>query len=133
MHPRVIYEGKCGFLKGDILHYSCHNLGQWIGKFNRETDLEADKWITDGRKVTLGNSLRKSLDRFFKNYFLKDGWRHGFTGFLMSVFHGLYQLFSYAKYREMKMDRLEADPAGKAACYGGHAHETKPVEASEKS
>lgn len=102
VHPRVIYEGSCGHLKGDILHYSCQNLEQWIGKFNRETTLEADKWITDGRKVTLFSSLRKTADRFLKNYFLKDGWRHGFMGFLMSVFHGLYQLFSYAKYREMK-------------------------------
>jgi (heptosyl)LPS beta-1,4-glucosyltransferase len=105
VHPRVIYQGKCGHLKGDILHYSCQTLEQWIGKFNRETTLEADKWITDGRKVSLGNSIRKTFDRFFKNYFLKDGIKHGFMGFLMSVFHGLYQLFAYAKYREMKRNK----------------------------
>jgi glycosyltransferase involved in cell wall biosynthesis len=100
VHPRVIYEGKCGHLKGDILHYSCAGLEQWISKFNRETTLEADKWVQDGRKVSMANSLRKTFDRFFKNYFLKEGWKFGFMGFLMSVFHGLYQLFSYAKYRE---------------------------------
>jgi len=102
VHPRVIYEGTCGVLDGDILHYSCQNLDQWIGKFNRETTLEAQKWIEDGRKVGLANSLRKSVDRFLKNYFLKGGWRDGFYGYLMSVFHGLYQLFAYAKYQEMK-------------------------------
>lgn len=102
IHPRAIYEGSCGMLKGDILHYSCQNLEQWIGKFNRETTLEAQKWILDGRRVTLAASLRKTIDRFLKNYFLKQGYRFGFHGFLMSVFHGLYQLFAYAKYREMK-------------------------------
>ncbi|MDD5217781.1 MAG: HAD-IIIA family hydrolase, partial [Candidatus Omnitrophica bacterium] len=102
VHPRVIYQGSCGFLKGDILHYSCKNLEQWIGKFNRETTLEAQKWITDGRKVTLAKQLRKTADRFLKNYFMKKGIQDGFWGFLMSVFHGLYQLFAYAKYREMK-------------------------------
>ena len=102
VHPRVIYKGSCGQLKGDILHYSCENLEQWIGKFNRETTLEAKKWIEDGRKVSLGNSLRKTTDRFLKNYFLKKGISDGFWGYLMSVFHGLYQLFTYAKYREMK-------------------------------
>lgn len=101
VHPRVIYEGTCGHLKGDILHYSCQNLEQWIGKFNRETTLEADKWLSDGRKVSMWNSLRKTVDRFLKNYFGKKGCKHGFTGFLMSAFHGLYQLFAYAKYREM--------------------------------
>ncbi|MFA6600887.1 MAG: glycosyltransferase family 2 protein [Candidatus Omnitrophota bacterium] len=101
VHPRVIYEGRCGHLKSDILHYSCQTLEQWIGKFNRETTLEADKWIRDKRKVRAGTQLRKTFDRFFKNYFLKEGWKFGFMGFLMSVFHGLYQLLSYAKYREM--------------------------------
>jgi len=104
VHPRVIYDGKCLQLSGDILHYSSQNLEQWISKFNRETTLEADKWIQDGRKVSLANSLRKTADRFLKNYFLKGGMKHGFMGFLMSIFHGLYQLFSYAKYREMKKD-----------------------------
>lgn len=102
VHPAVIYEGACGQLKGDILHYSCENLEQWIGKFNRETTLEADKWIHDGRKVSLAKSIRKSVDRFLKNYFLKEGWKYGFMGYFMSVFHGLYQLITYAKYREMK-------------------------------
>ncbi len=111
VHPRVIYSGKCGHLKGDILHYSCQTLEQWIGKFNRETTLEADKWVTDGRKVKLGTSIRKTFDRFFKNYFLKDGIKHGFMGFLMSVFHGLYQLFAYAKYREMMRDKKSSSPS----------------------
>ncbi len=109
VHPRAIYDGKCGILKGDILHYSCENLTQWIGKFNRETFLEADKWVTDGRKVKLASSLRKTVDRFLKNYFLKNGWKHGFMGFMMSVFHGLYQLLSYAKYREMVLSKSPAD------------------------
>ncbi|MBI3313814.1 MAG: glycosyltransferase family 2 protein [Candidatus Omnitrophica bacterium] len=102
VHPRVFYEGSCGQLKGDILHYSAENLTQWIGKFNRETQLEAEKWIVDGRKVSLAKTLRKTVDRFLKNYFLKGGWKTGFLGYLMCVFHGLYQLFSYAKYRELK-------------------------------
>lgn len=102
VHPRAIYEGACGRLEGDILHYSCANLEQWIGKFNRETTLEAEKWVKDGRKVTLFSSLRKTCDRFLKYYFLKKGWQDGFMGYLMSVFHGLYQLLTYAKYREMK-------------------------------
>ena len=111
VHPRVIYEGSCGILSGDILHYSCKDLEQWIGKFNRETTLEADKWIQDGRKVSLAKQLRKTVDRFLKNYFLKGGMKDGFYGYLMSAFHGLYQLFAYAKYREMK-ERKESDKRG---------------------
>lgn len=102
VHPRALYEGRIDELNGDILHYSCENLGQWILKFNRETTLEAEKWITDGRKVSLAKTIRKTVDRFLKNYFLKGGWSDGLMGFTMSIFHGLYQLITYAKFREMK-------------------------------
>lgn len=106
VHPRALYEGKIIELTGDILHFSCANLGEFVSKFNRETTLEADKWVQDGRKVTLAKSLRKTLDRFLKNYFLKGGWNDGVMGFTMSLFHGLYQLITYAKYREMTRPRV---------------------------
>ncbi|HNV87276.1 MAG TPA: glycosyltransferase family 2 protein [Candidatus Omnitrophota bacterium] len=102
VHPRLFREGKCGRLNGDIIHYSWRNLSEFLTKINRETTLEADKWIQDGRKVSLGNTLRKVVDRFFKNYFMKGGVKHGFYGFLMSLFHSYYQLMTYAKYREIK-------------------------------
>jgi len=109
VHPGAILDGTCGTLKGDILHYSCPNLSQFIHKFNRETSLEADKWVTDGRKVSFPNIFRKCLDRFFKNYLLKKGWQDGFMGFLMSCFHSLYQLFSYAKYYEIVNGNASAE------------------------
>lgn len=102
VHPRALYEGKIIDLHGDILHYSCAHLGEFVNKFNRETTLEAEKWIRDGRKVSFLKTLRKTIDRFLKNYFLKGGWSDGVMGYTMSLFHGFYQLLTYAKYREMK-------------------------------
>lgn len=102
VHPRALYEGKIVELNGDVLHYSCTSLAEFLHKFNRETGLEAEKWVIDGRKVSLAKSLRKTVDRFLKNYFLKDGWRDGYLGYAMSVFHGLYQFLAYAKYWEIK-------------------------------
>jgi glycosyltransferase involved in cell wall biosynthesis len=102
VHPRILFDGKCGELNGDILHYSWRDLADFFAKFNRETTLEAEKWLEDGRKVSLANILRKCVDRFLKNYLLKGGFRDGFIGFLMSFFHSLYQLISYAKYYETK-------------------------------
>ena len=101
VHPRVFLNGKRGFLKGDIIHYGFQNFWHFVDKLNRQTTLEAEKWILDGRKVTMLNSFRKTMDRFLRNYILKNGWKDGFLGFIMSAFHGLYQLFSYAKYWEL--------------------------------
>jgi glycosyltransferase involved in cell wall biosynthesis len=106
VHPRIIFEGTVGLLKGDLLHYSCENLTQFIAKFNRETELEALKWIRDKRKISLPNILRKVVDRFLKYYFIKGGITDGFMGFFMSTIHSLYQLHSYAKYWEMTRGKI---------------------------
>jgi glycosyltransferase involved in cell wall biosynthesis len=102
VHPRAFYKGTCGLLKGELLHYSFRDIEDFLRKFNRETTFEAEKWVRDGRKITLPNVLRKTVDRFWKNYLIKGGWRAGFLGYLMCVFHSLYQVISYAKYRELK-------------------------------
>ncbi len=107
VHPCVYLDGECGALKGDILHFSCPDFGVFLGKMNRETDLEADKWIQDGRKVSFSKIFRKTIDRFLKNYIMKKGYKFGFQGFLMSYFHSLYQLMSYARYWEKKQ-KLDA-------------------------
>jgi glycosyltransferase involved in cell wall biosynthesis len=101
VHPRIIMEGKCGDLQGDILHYSYKNFTDVITKLNRETALEAQKWVNDGRKVSFLKILRKFVDRFLKFYFLRKGYKDGVLGFMFSFFHSLYQLLSYAKYWEL--------------------------------
>ena len=102
VHPPVKYEGSCGRHKGDILHYTSPSLERWIQKFNRETSLEADKWIRKSVKPNALKVLRKAISRFLKFYFQKGGIKHGFSGFLMAQFHSLYQIISYAKYKELK-------------------------------
>jgi glycosyltransferase involved in cell wall biosynthesis len=102
VHPKMFYEGTCGSLKGDILHYSSPSWENWLSKFNRETGLEAEKWVKDGRKMGPWRVLRKAASRFLKYYFQKDGIKNGYTGFLMSFFHSAYQIIAFAKYRELK-------------------------------
>jgi len=104
VHPRAILDGTCGTLKNDIIHYSYFNFFDVINKINRDTNLEAEKWIKDGRNVNGWNIFRKFLDRFFKAYILKKGYKGGVLGVMFSFFHSLYQLLSFAKYWEMKQE-----------------------------
>ncbi|PIQ87307.1 MAG: hypothetical protein COV74_01935 [Candidatus Omnitrophica bacterium CG11_big_fil_rev_8_21_14_0_20_45_26] len=108
VHPRVFLDGKCGHLKGELMHYSFRDLNHFITKFNRETDLEADKWVKDGRRMSLGLALFKATDRFFRAYFTKKGYRDGYLGFLLSCFSSWYQLVTYAKYSEFKQSHTDA-------------------------
>ncbi len=102
VHPRVFLDGQCGRLQGELMHYSFRDFSHFIAKFNRETDLEAGKWVQDKRKMSFGRAFYKATDRFFRAYLMKKGYQDGFQGFMMSCFSSWYQLVTYAKYWELK-------------------------------
>lgn len=106
VHPRAFLDGKELPLKHDIIHYGFKNLSHFIEKLNNQTTLEAQKWIQDKRKISTSKIIYKSFDRFCRNYIGKQGYKGGFFGFLISAYHGLYQLFTYAKYLEMKESKI---------------------------
>jgi len=101
VHPRVFIQGSCGHLKKDILHHSYRDFHDYFQSLNNQTTLEARKWFKERRKIGFLKTYRKFVDRFLKAYLLKQGYRDGFLGFMVSYGSGLYQVMSYAKYREM--------------------------------
>jgi len=113
VHCRAISDQPSGALTGDILHYSYRDIGDFIGKLNRQTTLETRKWLTDGRKMSFGKGMQRTIDRFFRAYVGKKGRKDGWIGFVAAVLGGLYQFVSYAKYWEATQ-RTETVPAGDA-------------------
>jgi len=105
VHPRAFCDGKVGTLKGDIVHKGYPDFGHFLESLNRQTTLEAEKWIQDKRKMNFFLSFYRALDRFIRTYFLKAGFLDGFIGFMVALFAFLYQIMSYAKYRDLKRRR----------------------------
>jgi len=101
VHPRVFINGSCGHLSGDIVHYSYRDFHDFFASLNNQTTQEAKKWYNEKRKIGFLKMMRKFYDRFFKSYFLKQGFRDGLIGFMVAYGSGLYQIMSYAKYRFM--------------------------------
>lgn len=102
VHPPAFMEGVVLPLNGDLVHYSYNDFYDFISKLNRQTTLEAKKWFRTGRRMTLAHALRRTIDRFFRSWISKRGYKDGFVGFMIAIFAGLYQILSYAKYWEMK-------------------------------
>ena len=110
VHPRAFLDGGCGHLSSDLLHYTYRDWGDFLKKLNRQTTLEALKWyklsLKDPEKarykMNLIHTLWRMLDRFIRTFFVKKGYRDGFIGFMVAYFSSLYQILSYAKYRELK-------------------------------
>jgi len=102
IHPRAYLDGKEGRLNGDIIHYCYSDFTQLVDKMNVQSILEAQKWLRDKRKMSLGLAITRTFSRFFKMYIQKQGYRDGLIGFMMAWQWATYQILSYVKYWQMK-------------------------------
>lgn len=105
VHPRVFVDGTRGQLRHDVLHYSYEGFADFLRSTNQQTTLEAKKWARGSRPVGLSKALWRGIDRFFRSYVAKQGFRDGFVGFMVACFAAWYQLLSYAKYWELTRRR----------------------------
>ena len=112
VHPRAFADTASGTLQHDIVHYSYRNLSDFVQKLNRQTTLEAEKWIADGRRMTFGKALWRTVDRAARSYLGKQGFRDGFWGLVAAVMAGLYQFLSYVKYWEATAGSARQDTNG---------------------
>ncbi|OGW75387.1 MAG: hypothetical protein A2Z72_02965 [Omnitrophica bacterium RBG_13_46_9] len=107
VHPRVFIDGSCGHLTKDIIHYSYRDFHDFFVSLNNQTTKEAQKWFNERRKIGFLKMMRKFYDRFFKTFFLKQGYRDGMIGFVVAYASGLYQMMSYVKYWYMLKQERE--------------------------
>ncbi|PIQ89378.1 MAG: hypothetical protein COV72_03285 [Candidatus Omnitrophica bacterium CG11_big_fil_rev_8_21_14_0_20_42_13] len=109
VHPRVFTEGRCGFLKSDIIHKGYPDFEHFLASVNRQTTLEARKWVNTNRKMSFGKAMWRTIDRFFRAFIGKKGYKDGLVGFMVALFASWYQILSYAKYRQMKQEASQIE------------------------
>ena len=115
VHPRILVEGEGGHLTKDVIHYSYRNWADFLNKTNKQTTLEAQKWYNysfeDTKKVRYKmnfiHALWRTLDRFVRTFIGKRGYRDGFIGFMIAYYSSMYQMISYAKFREFKFKKTQ--------------------------
>ena len=106
VHPRALMEGATGFLTSDIIHYSHKDIADYLRSLNSHTSLEARKWVTDGRRMSLGRAVWRALDRcFYRRLLRKKAYKDGIYGIAVAFFSGAYQIVSYLKYRELQIKK----------------------------
>jgi len=108
VHPRAFMQGDTGFLKGDLIHYSHRDIADYLRSLNSHTTLEARKWYTSGRKMSMGHALWRAFDRcFYRRLLRKKAYKDGIYGLTVAFFSGFYQIASYLKYRELMLNEGE--------------------------
>ncbi len=100
IHEVVKVEGATAKLFNPIFHYTYASIDDYWGRFSRYTALEAEYLQSKNAPVSWVDFFVRPWAVFFKLYFLKQGFRDGFEGFLFSAFSAFYAFAKYAKYRE---------------------------------
>ena len=84
VHERISTNGKLGFFKHKIDHFSYRNYDHYISKMNHYASIKALDLHKKGKKVSIYHVLIKPFVRFFIHYVIRLGFLDGFTGFLVA-------------------------------------------------
>lgn len=98
VHEKVLFEGRAGTLRGDLLHESCETLESYLAKQNRYTTLQAEELYRRGKRAHGGQLVLSPFLRFIKFYLFRLGFLDGAPG----LAHTLIGCFnSFAKYAKL--------------------------------
>ena len=108
IHTDIIALTEPGFLKNDLLHYTCDNIEEYFGKNNRYTSILAFQAYRHGERITplnlAYNLLLKPLVYAVYKYLFKAGFRDGFNGLFIAVLTYLTVFLMYAKLWELQKE-----------------------------
>jgi glycosyltransferase involved in cell wall biosynthesis len=97
VHETISANGKLGFFKHKIDHYSYRNYDHFINKLNHYAALRAKQLSEQGKRVNLYHILIKPPIRFFIHYVVRLGFLDGFAGFLFAKTQAYGVLTRYIK------------------------------------
>jgi glycosyltransferase involved in cell wall biosynthesis len=102
VHESVKLEGKPGFLKGKIQHYTYHTLSDYLRRLDTYSSLAAADYFQSGESVDAWKLLGHPMATFIKGYLAKGGFLDGAPGLMVAVMGAISVYFKYAKLYEMQ-------------------------------
>ncbi len=101
LHATVKVDGKVGKLKNIIHHYNYKDISDQIRTIDRYSANAADEMLKKGKSFGIHQLILRPLFRFFRDYFLKRGYKDGLPGFIIAVATGFYVFIKFAKLWEL--------------------------------
>ncbi|MBI4552406.1 MAG: glycosyltransferase family 2 protein [Candidatus Latescibacteria bacterium] len=97
VHESVVVDGRIGYLKEPLIHYTDTTLEHYVEKFNTYTTLAAQQLYQDGFRFRLIDLLVRPPFAFVKMYVIKRGFLDGLQGLILCVLSSCYVFTKYAK------------------------------------
>ena len=107
IHESVKINGRVGYLKGDILHYSFPTISSHLKTINSFTSISASENFKKGERTGILSILLRPPFNFFKMYILKLGFLDGLPGFIVSALSSYHVFIKYAKMWEMEKQKTD--------------------------
>ncbi len=102
VHEQITIDGRVGYLKNDLLHYSYRTLSEYMVKANRYSALVAKNLAKDKVPKNIGTYFTYNVYlpiQTFLNLFIRHkGFMDGFYGFLYAALSGMQHAMAYQKY-----------------------------------
>ena len=84
VHETWEIKGKVGELKNPILHYPHQTVAMFLKDINWYTDVVAQYWLEQGRKIATWEIVCYPLGKFLQNYIIRLGILDGTAGLIMA-------------------------------------------------
>lgn len=97
VHEQLKVEGKVGYLKNHLLHFSHPTLKDAVDKFQKYTDVEIND-IKDNYIVAALKMFILPPYIFFRWMIYHHGWRDGWRGVVAGLLRAWYEFILYKKY-----------------------------------
>jgi glycosyltransferase involved in cell wall biosynthesis len=98
VHEAVQIEGKTGYLKSPLEHYTYKDISDYLKRMDRYSTLAAEEMFKNGGKTSLLNLVLRPCFTFFKMFVLQKGFLEGYNGIVLS---GLYSSYTFSKYAKL--------------------------------
>ncbi len=102
VHEELLIDGRTAFLNGELRHYNYPSLALYLERSNRYTTLGAQKAYEAGIRANWFDLTIRPAVSFFSHYIIKQGFRDGLEGFLISTLSAVAVQTKYAKLRELQ-------------------------------
>lgn len=91
-------DGKADELTNPILHYPHQTVSEFLRDINWYTDLVAQYWKEQGRKMGFWEIVIYPLGKFIQNYIFRLGFLDGTAGFVLAALMSFHSFLARSKY-----------------------------------
>lgn len=109
VHERVVVDGEVGYLRAPLEHYTYRDVGDYLLRLHRYTDLAARQMLREGRRGRSFDLIARPLFTFWEKYMLRQGFRDGNVGLILAGLQAFYVFSKFARLMELQEQMQKTD------------------------